>query len=81
VAVASAVGPVEPCSPAIASHLLQHRSRRQETLPPPRAVLERFGPFFDLELGEDAVFNARVLEAGLEIGSVRCAGRPQEEES
>jgi hypothetical protein len=76
VAVASAVVPAKPCPPAAASSLLLHRSRRPEIVPHPhhrlgvsysRAALERHGPFPDLELAEDAVFNARLLTAGLEI--------------
>jgi hypothetical protein len=75
-AVGSAVTPVEPCPAAIASHLLQHRARRPGVVAPEhlrlgvsyaREVLDRHGPFPDLEVAEDAVLNARLLEAGVEI--------------
>jgi glycosyl transferase family 2 len=76
-AVGSALVPVHPSGPSLASFLLQHNSRMPHlTLPPhfrfgvsySRVVLDRHGEFLEtLRHGEDVAMNTSLLMNGVEI--------------
>ena len=76
-AVASAMAPIDRCSPGLASHLLLHSGRLPGLEPPAanrfgvsyaRALLDRLGPFPEsLPFGEDVVLNRRLISAREEI--------------
>jgi GT2 family glycosyltransferase len=77
-AVSSVLAPRDLALPSLASHLLQHNNRMVGAKPPPpwfrfgvsyaREMFERYGLFReDLAFAEDAEFNARLIESGVEI--------------